>query len=208
MEIQANASHSGEGYKDYLLNLKKCQVRKKIWQVIWTSSRSAYEAFGFKSVDILSFYYYSLLIIGRWNLNSVVCDFVSNCLEPWGSVIWGERQFSLVGLEWGCLIQGSPPINQRWRQLEEIQWLDDRTRKRGIVSSSLFSEYFEENTVPLERLNLWFVLYLKQDTRSWWSYPKDQRACFWQIPRGIIWVTLLKDVLFLRLVTNTLSLPS
>ena len=29
VEIQANASHSGEGYKDYLLNLKKCQVRKK-----------------------------------------------------------------------------------------------------------------------------------------------------------------------------------
>lgn len=153
-----------------------------------------------------SFYYYSLLIIGRWNLNSLVCDFVSHCLEPWVSVIWGERQFSLVGLEWGCLIQWSLPINQRWRQLEEMQWLDDRTRKRGIVSSSLFSEDFDENTVPLERFNLWFVLYLKQDTLSWWSYPKDQRACFWQIPRGIIWVTVLKDVLLL--VTNTLSLPS
>ena len=33
-----------------------------------TSSKCAYEAYGFKSVDIFSFYYYSLLIIGRWNL--------------------------------------------------------------------------------------------------------------------------------------------
>lgn len=115
---------------------EKMSGEEEIWQVIWRSSRCAYEAYGFKSVDMLSFYYYSLLIIGRWNLNSLVCDFVSNCLEPWVSVIWGERQFSLVGLEWGCLIQGSLAINQRWRQLEEMQWLDDRTRKRGSVYSS------------------------------------------------------------------------